>query len=110
MKIICVEEHTSDQGLAKAGQPTQQSEAGYMAEVGTYFEGSTDGGDNKRPMLIGFQTSGKLAADLGAGRIANMDEHGIDMQILSCSNPPQNAPADQEISSPEVPTTNWPKL
>ena len=33
--------------------------------------------------------------DLGAGRIAQMDRHGIDMQVLSYSNSPQLAPIGQ---------------
>ena len=97
MKIICVEEHTIDQDLAKAGQPAQQSEAAYFTEVGTYFEGNIEDGDDKRPMAIDFRVTLKLAADTGSGRIAEMDKHGIDMQILSYSNPSQDAPAEQEV-------------
>lgn len=33
MKIICVEEHTGDQDLLKAGQPKQKAEASYFTEV-----------------------------------------------------------------------------
>ncbi len=98
MKIICVEEHTVDQDLAKAGQLAQQSEAPYFTEVGTCFEGNIEDGDDKRPMAIDFRVTQKLAADTGSGRIAEMDKHGIDMQILSYSNPSQDAPAEQEIA------------
>ena len=97
MRIICVEEHSVDSDLAKAGLPVRQAEAGYFTEVGTYFEGNIQDGDEKRPMAIDFQITMKLAADTGSGRIAEMDKHRIDMQILSCSNPPQDVPADQEI-------------
>ncbi len=97
MKIICVEEHILDQGLSNAGQAKQQSEAGYFNEVGTSFEGKIEDGDDKRPMPLDFRITAKLAADAGAGRIAEMDKHGTDMQILSCSNPPQDTPEDQEI-------------
>ncbi len=48
MKIICVEEHTSDPGLAKAGRPVQQLEAPYFTEVGTDFPGRLDDGDDHR--------------------------------------------------------------
>ena len=41
--------------------------------------------------------STKLLPDRDGGRLALMDEHGIDMQILSYSNPSQNAPADQQV-------------
>lgn len=37
----------------------------------------------------------KLGADLGAGRIRDMDEHGIDVQVVSYSSPAQLAPAGQ---------------
>ena len=97
MKIICVEEHTVDRGLQKAGQGAQQAEAPYMTEVGTCFKGRIEDGDEARPLPIDFQTSGKLGADTGAGRIAEMDKHHIDMQILSYSNPPQGTPMGEEI-------------
>ena len=97
MRLICVEEHTSDQDLLRAGQPKQKAEAPYFTEVGTYFKGSLDDGDEKLPMTIDFQTSSKLLSDMDGGRLALMNQHGIDMQILSYSNPSQNAPADQQV-------------
>ena len=97
MKIICVEEHTVDLGLAKAGRLVQQSQAPYMSEVGTDFPGRLDDGDDKCPLSLDLQTADKLAVDTGAGRLEEMDKHGIDMQILSYSNPPQDAPADQQV-------------
>ncbi len=97
MKIICVEEHTSDQGLQTAGQPKQQANAAYFTQVGNSFPGQLEDGDDKRPMTIDFRLSAKLAADVGEGRIARMDEHGIDVQVLSYSNPPQDTPAEQQI-------------
>ncbi len=97
MKIICVEEHTSDPDLRTAGQPKQKAEAGYFTEVGSDFSGSLNDGDDKLPKTMNFQTSTKLLADVGAGRLAMMDEHGIDMQILSYSDASQNVPADQQV-------------
>lgn len=97
MKIICVEEHTSDQDLLKAGQAKQKAEASYFTEVGSYFNGNPEDGDDKRPMTVDFQTSTKLLPDCDGSRLAHMDKHGIDMQVLSYSNPAQNAPADQQL-------------
>ena len=97
MKLICVEEHTVDTNLFKAGQPTQLAEAPYMTQVGGSFRGRLEDGDESRPLPIDFQTSSRLLADTGAERIAAMDQHGIDMQILSYSNPPQAAPRTEEI-------------
>ena len=97
MKLICVEEHTSDEDLLRAGQPKQKAEAGYFTEVGTYFKGNLEDGDDKLPSTINFQTSSKLLPDTDGGRLALMDQHGIDMQILSYSNASQNAPTDQQV-------------
>ena len=97
MRIICVEEHTGDQDLLKAGQPKQKAEASYFTEVGTDFKGSLDDGDDKLPSTLNFQTSAKLLPDRDGGRLAIMDQHGIDMQILSYSNPSQYVPADQQV-------------
>ncbi len=97
MKIICVEEHLGDQDLMTAGQPKLKSDAAYFTEVGDYFEGSPDDGDDKLPLEVDFQTSSRLLSDVGSGRLAAMDKHGIDMQILSYSNPTQDTPAGQVI-------------
>ena len=35
MKIICIEEHTTDLDIAKATQQAQEAEAGYMADWGS---------------------------------------------------------------------------
>lgn len=98
MKIICVEEHTGDQDLLKAGQLKQKAEAHYFTEVGTDFKGSLDDGDDKLPSTLNFQISAKLLPDRDGGRLALMDQHGIDMQILSYSNPSQYVPADQQVA------------
>ena len=98
MKIICVEEHVVDRGLAEAGRPVQQKNAPYFMEVGSCFRGNIGDGDDKLPMAIDFQITLKLAADYGSGRIAEMDRHRIDMQILSCSNAPQDTPAEEEVA------------
>ncbi len=97
MKLICVEEHTSDQDLLKTGQAKQKAEAGYFTEVGSYFKGHVDDGDEKLPMTVDFQASTKLLPDQDAGRLTMMDRHGIDMQVLSYSNPSQNVPVGQQV-------------
>ena len=97
MKIICVEEHIGDQQLLKAGQPKQKAEAGYFTEVGPYFRGRLDDGDDKLPMGLSFQVTAPLLMESGVERIEQMDRHGIDMQILSYSNATQDVPDDQVI-------------
>ena len=93
MRIIALEEHVIDPGLAKATQAAQAAEAGYMADLG--------GGDsppkasNDRPTMAPMPQIMARAGDVGAGRIAEMDAHGIDMQVLSYSNATQLAAVDQ---------------
>ena len=97
MKIICVEEHIGDQDLFEAGQPKQKAEGSYFTEVGTRFRGTLEDGDDKLPMALNFQVSTKLLMQPGSERIQQMDQHGIDMHILSYSNATQDTPADQEV-------------
>jgi len=97
MRIITVEEHIGDQGLFKAGQAKQQANAAYFTEVGTSFRGSLDDGDDKLPMGLDFRTTNGLLLETGEERIAQMDKHAIDMQVLSYSNPAQDAPPDEAI-------------
>ena len=95
MRIIALEEHTIHAGIAQATREVQAAEAGYMADL--------DDGDDKpvasadRPHLLPVREIMPRAADVGAGRIADMDAHGIDMQVLSYSNAPQLAEAGQGI-------------
>ena len=89
MRIIALEEHVIDPSLAKATQAAQAAEAGYMVDLG--------GGDSPpatskdRPTMAPMPQIMARAGDMGAGRIAEMDAHGIDMQILSYSNATQLA-------------------
>ncbi len=97
MKIICLEEHAIDAALGKACQAAQMQEAGYMADLGSYAEERPTSIEDERPHLRPTPEIMKLAGDLGAGRIADMDANGIDMQILSYSNASQLAPTDQAV-------------
>ncbi len=99
MKIICLEEHTLDAGLDAATRAAQFAEARYLADLGGQAEDTPPAPGADHPQLVfGLRTMARLAADLGAGRIAEMDRHGIDMQVLSYSNTPQLAPPDQAVS------------
>ena len=95
MRIIALEEHTLDPSIAKATQAAQAAEAGYMADLGGGDDGPAPSAD--RPYLLPVGEIMPRAADVGFGRIADMDAHGIDMQVLSYSNAPQLAPADQGV-------------
>ena len=97
MKMICLEEHAVDGAITKAAQPRLAAEASYMADWGSRVHDRGVVVGEARPALQSMATAIPLAADLGAGRIAEMDAHGIDMQIISYSSPLQLAPADQAV-------------
>ena len=89
MKIICLEEHTIDPAIAKAIQPAMAAEASYFSQVGDDAQDD----DDDRPHQVSMKTAMALGADMGESRIAEMDRHGIDVQVVSYSNPTQLAPA-----------------
>lgn len=97
MKIICIEEHTFDAGIAQASHEAQSMEAGYMADWGTCVPDRPSDFHDNRPHLQSAKTAMALAGDLGSARIAEMDKHGIDMQVLSYSNAPQLIEGSQAI-------------
>lgn len=96
MRIIAVEEHTSDPATERATHAALAAEAGYLADLGASADDKPPVSAD-RPYVLPMRDVLPKAADVGAGRIADMDEHGIDMQVLSYSNPLQLAPAGQGI-------------
>lgn len=96
MKIICVEEHAVDVAIARAVQPAQALEAGYMKDWGSRVQDVVSAYD--RPRQVPGKLAFALAPDLGQGRLDAMDAHGIDMQILSYSNALQLAAAGDALA------------
>ena len=96
MRIIAVEEHTSDPVIERATRAALAAEAGYLADLGASADDKPPVSAD-RPYVLPMRDVLPKAADVGAGRIADMDAHGIDMQVLSYSNPLQLAPAGQGI-------------
>ena len=96
MKIICVEEHVVDGPIVKAIQPAQAAEAGYMADWGSRVQEKPAAHD--RPRQVSFPEALRRARDMGEGRLAEMDAHGIDMQVLSFSNAAQLAPSGECVA------------
>ncbi len=95
MKIICLEEHTTDFDLAEASRGAQMRQAGYMADLGSRVKKSPKDAGDDRPQLRAIADIPTLLRDVGAVRIADMDANRIDMQVLSYSDGSQLAPADQ---------------
>ena len=97
MKIICVEEHVMDPDTARAAHPVVSRIGGYMAELGKEAEDPPDAFGDNLPHLNLTKVALELGRDGGDGRIADMDRHGIDMQVLSWSTPTQFAPAGEAV-------------
>ncbi|WP_322028573.1 amidohydrolase family protein [Paraburkholderia sp. J76] len=95
MKIICIEEHTIDLPVVEAARPATLAEAPYMADWGARVKDRPDSFGDRLPHLQDPLSAVGLARDMGAGRIAEMDKHGIDMQVVSYSSPLQLAPKEQ---------------
>ena len=95
MKIICVEEHITDVDILRASQGVLSQIAGYMKSWNAHVQDRPELFNDNRPHLNPHTTALALAADAGEGRIAEMDRHGIDMQILAYSNAPQLAPINE---------------
>lgn len=101
MKIICLEEHTLDAALTRAAEPAMARQVPYMADLGSRYQEDPDtdtyeDGEN-RPRLQSPDRVSVLATAPIDDRLAAMDEHGIDMQVVSYSNPTQAAPAGAAI-------------
>jgi predicted TIM-barrel fold metal-dependent hydrolase len=95
MKIICVEEHTVDTEIAKAALPSLLEEAPYMA-----LQSSADSEprNGRRPARVSMKDAVVLGADLGDGRIKEMDAQGIQMQIVSYTSPIHLVPVDRAVT------------
>lgn len=96
MKLICIEEHAVDQAIVTAARSTMEREAPYMGSQSS-LNTAADPGSGQRPAVRDMRAAVRLAEDLGAGRLRNMDEHGIDLQVVSYASPAQLAPAHQAV-------------
>ena len=95
MRIICIEEHGIDAAIAQALHQVQSPENAYFADWGSRVEDKPP--SDRRPGLLPHEASLALGLDMGSGRVEAMDRHGVDMQVLSYSNPTQFAPAAQAV-------------
>jgi uncharacterized protein len=96
VKLICIEEHAVDPAIEQAARPALQREAPYMGLQNT-GNAASQPATGDRPRMLALSDAIKLAADLGEGRIRNMDEHGIDMQVVSYSSPAQLVPPEHAV-------------
>lgn len=98
MKLICVEEHAVDRAIDEAASDRLDQEAPYLRLQGASGGAAAPNNSTVRPLTVDGAEAIRLGSDLGAGRIQQMDEHGIDMQIVSYSDATQLVPGDQAVA------------
>ncbi|MGX2951344.1 amidohydrolase family protein [Ursidibacter sp. B-7004-1] len=87
LKIIAVEEHIQSPVLARASMPAILQQAPYLTDWGKDVVDKVT--DLSRPQVIASDLSlGKLF-EIGQNRLNEMNEYGIDMQMLSYAGIPQ---------------------
>ncbi|GAA3089295.1 amidohydrolase family protein [Nonomuraea salmonea] len=96
MTLICIEEHAVDPVIAAAAGPAIARETPYM-RLQSRSDSPVRPGPGRRP-AVDIDEAFELGADLGEGRVRLMDEHGIDLQIVSWTNPVQLVPGDRGLA------------
>ena len=97
MKMICFEEHAVDSDIDEATRQIQASRAPYLADIDSQFQDVADEAHDTLPHLVTMKTATAQGLQLGAERLAQMDRHGIDVQVLSYSSAPQLAPSHSVV-------------
>lgn len=93
MRLIAIEEHHIDPAIDLAAKPLMDEEAPYFKFKNFSASGGGYGARNKqRPVQQSDKEIFPLAVDLGELRIRTMDEHGIDVQVVSNNSPIQLVP------------------
>ncbi|WP_308817357.1 amidohydrolase family protein [Pseudonocardia alni] len=92
MTLICIEEHALHGPTDAAAGATLLHHAPYMS--GQSSSSTPVARGNGRRPAVDMATARRLGADLGTGRIHEMDRHGIDVSVVSWTSPTQLAPDD----------------
>ncbi len=97
MKIICVEEHYLDKAFSKASMAVALAQAPFLLD---WAKTVTDGNspDRSRPQIEKNDLINLKGSDLGSGRLADMDQAGITMPVLSVGGFPHLAPAAEAVN------------
>ena len=97
MKLICVEEHVLDPAIGAATQTLALTQAPYLPDWGSRVTDGVHVADRSRPHVIAASASTRKGLEMGAPRLADMDDAGITMQVLSYGGFPQLLPDAQSI-------------
>ncbi len=95
LKIICLEEHVIDPAIGEAVKPVLARSAPYTADIGASFQETPEALPQDRPRSQAPARAEALASAPIAERLGAMDEHGIDVQVLSSTQPIQALPAGE---------------
>lgn len=96
LKIIGIEEHFNTPALATASMPYALQQAPYLTDWGKQVDDLGEQ-DTSRPRVIKASDSLKKLMNTGEARLQEMDQHGIDMQVLSYAAAPQLIESDNAI-------------
>lgn len=96
MTLICIEEHAIDQSILEAAGPVLAREAPYLGSQSS--SSSPVARSTDRCPAVDMEEAVRRGVELGAERIRLMDEHGIDMQIVSWTSPVQLVSEDRVLA------------
>ncbi|GAA1076799.1 amidohydrolase family protein [Tsukamurella spumae] len=82
MKVICIEEHVSDEAVETAARADFGKVASFLSSISD----EVTAGDGTRPQILSLTSAAQGAADIGDARLQQMDDHGIDVQVLALGN------------------------
>lgn len=94
MRIICLEEHILDESWAAAASALMERLAPQMRDIGATFQE----GPEETPRIEPSRLWPRRMTETPEDRIAAMDRHGIDMQVLSYTNQTQALPPERAIA------------
>lgn len=92
MRVICLEEHVVDKAIVAASQYEQHKQAAFAEYWGSRVTDEASP-TSRKPQLVSPKQAQAEASNDFADRIAEMDRHGVDMQVLSYTHEMQFTPA-----------------
>lgn len=97
LKIICIEEHINEPAIIEASLPHVQAHAPYLTDWGKDVDDNGNLVEPDRPRVIKARDANRKLSEYGSARLKEMDEHGIDIQVLSCAGAPQSVSSQRGI-------------